>query len=501
MSTRAENTDTATSTFTSSVFATEDIAVGDRRETIVRGGRHLFDRLPAAFAGVARIGVIGWGPQGSAQAQNLRDSLGDAVRVTVGLRAGSPSVDGARAAGFTEADGTLGEMYDVIGRSDMVLLLIADAALTECYEQVFAALRPGATLGLSHGFLLGHLTDRGVDFPDDVDVIAVCPKGMGKSVRALYEQGRGVDGAGINASFAVHRDVTGRATERALGWAVALGAPFTFRTTLRSEYLSDLTGERSVLLGGVHGVVESLYRRFRDRGMTDEDAFRHSVESVTGPISKIISRDGLDGLYRRFDGADRAVFASAYSAAYPVGLALTAEIYDEVASGNEIRSVVMAGERLRRFPMGRIDGADMWQVGAEVRADRVEAEIPLDPFTAGVFCGVMVGQIDVLIERGHPYSEIANESVIEAVDSLNPYMHARGLAYMADNCSTTARLGARKWAPRFDYLLTQDAYPRLDGPDPRDPDPGPFAAFEGHVIHGVLRVCAALRPSVDVFVA
>jgi len=103
----------------------------------------------------------------------------------------------------------------------------------------------------------------------------------------------------------------------------------------------------------------------------------------------------------------------------------------------------------------------MWQAVQKVRVDRVEDEIPLDPFTAGVICGVMKTQVYVLPERGQPYSEIANESVIETVGSLNAYMHARGVAYMVDNCST-ARLGARKWAPRFDYLLTRQAYPAVD---------------------------------------
>jgi ketol-acid reductoisomerase len=485
--------------FDTTVFDKEYVTLGDRREAIVRGGRHLFDRLPEAFEGVRQLGVIGWGSQGPAQAQNLRDSLGDAVKVVVGLRSGSRSFDAARAVGFNEQDGTLGEMLEVIAASDMVLLLISDAALAEHYREIFAALRPGATLGLSHGFLLGHLSDVGETFPADVDVIAVCPKGMGPSVRALYVQGATVNGAGINASFAVEQDVTGRAVDRALGWSVALGAPFTFQTTLKSEYLSDLSGERAMLLAGVHGIVESLYRRYRDhRGMSDRDAFRHSVECVTGPISRIISKDGLIGVYRRLDDEGKGVFADAYSAAYPVGLELTAEIYDEVSSGNEIRSVILACKRFGRFPMGQIDQADMWRVGQRVRAERdTDGEAPLDPFTAGVFCGVMMAQVDLLLEEGHPYSEIANESVIEAVDSLNPYMHARGVAYMVDNCSTTARLGARKWAPRFDYLLTQQSYPAVDD---KAVDPAPFAAFEEHGIHQVLHVCSQMRPSVDIFV-
>jgi ketol-acid reductoisomerase len=484
--------------FETDVFDKEYIAVADRREAIVRGGRHLFDRLPAAFEGVNQIGVIGWGPQASAQAQNLRESLGDAVRVKVGLREGSASRDAVIAAGFTPENGTLGEMYEVIRSSEMVLLLISDGAMAETYGDIFAALRPNTTLGLSHGFLLGHLSQQGESFPAQVDVIAVCPKGMGASVRALYLQGKETNGAGINASFAIEQDVTGKAVDRALGWSVALGAPYTFQTTLRSEYLSDVSGERGILLGGVHGIVESLYRRFRDHGMSDEDAFRHSTESLTGPISRTISKSGLVGVYQQLDAESRKVFAEAYSVAYPVGLELLHEIYDDVRSGNELNSVVLAGKRFARFPMGKIDEADMWQVGQKVRADRVEQEIPLDPFTAGVFIGVMMAQVDAFVELEHPYSEIANESVIEAVDSLNPYMHARGVAYMVDNCSITARLGARKWAPRFDYALTQRAYPAIDAETTVDTKP--FEAFENHVIHEVLRVCAEMRPSVDIFV-
>jgi ketol-acid reductoisomerase len=485
--------------FATSVFDKEYIVLAGRREAIVRGGRHLFERLPRAFAGVGQVGVIGWGPQGSAQAQNLRDSLAGAVKVTVGLRAGSASFAAARAAGFTEEDGSLGEMFDVIAASDMVLLLISDAAQAELHEKIFAALRPGATLGLSHGFLLGYLGQQGKTFPASVDVVAVCPKGMGASVRALYLQGKETNGAGINASFAVHQDVSGHATDRSLGWSVALGAPYTFQTTLRSEYLSDLTGERAILLAAVHGLVEALYRRYLGQGMSETDAYRHSVDCVTGPVSWIISKEGLDGLYWQLDEAGRETFGRAYAAAYPVGLELIHEVYDEVSSGNEIRSVIMAGKRFARFPMGKIDQSAMWRAGEAARRTRDDSQLELDPFTAGIFCGVMMAQVDTFLENGHPYSEIANESVIEATDSLNPYMHARGVSYMVDNCSTTARLGSRKWAPRFDYLLTQVAFPAIDDGGTAL-DTTLVKAFEDHPVHEVLRVCAQMRPSVDIFV-
>ncbi|ETW96343.1 MAG: hypothetical protein ETSY2_46595, partial [Candidatus Entotheonella gemina] len=220
--------------FTSKVFETEVITLAGTQERILRGGRDRFHLLGKAFEGVKQIGVIGWGSQGPAQAQNLRESLeGTDIRVKVGLRPGSSSMGQARAAGFTEDNGTLGEMYEVIRESDMVLLLISDAAQADNYQQIFGALRPGATLGLSHGFLLQHLENEGTTFPPGNNVIAVCPKGMGPSVRRLYEQGRDINGAGINSSFAVVQDVDGKATDQALGWSIALGSPYTFMTTLK----------------------------------------------------------------------------------------------------------------------------------------------------------------------------------------------------------------------------------------------------------------------------
>ena len=483
--------------FKSNVFDTETIDLSGTQERIVRGGRDLFDKLPEAFKDLKQIGVIGWGSQGPAQAQNLRDSLeGVGVNVKIGLRPGSKSVQDAEDAGFTEADGTLGEMYQVVAESDLVLLLISDAAQAENFQAVFDRLKPGATLGLSHGFLLGHLNTVGAKFPDNVNVIAVCPKGMGPSVRRLYEQGKEVNGAGINASFAVEQDIDGKATDIALGWSVALGAPFTFQTTLEDEYKSDIYGERGILLGAVHGIVESLYRRFTFHGMGEEDAFNESCESITGPISEIISKQGILSVYENLDDAGKAEFEKAYCAAYHPAAEVLLEIYDEVASGNEINSVVMAGKRFERYPMGNIDGTRMWEVGKSVRAKRVQDQIPLNPFTAGVYCAVMVAQCDILADNGHAWSEIANESVIEAVDSLNPYMHFRGVAYMIDNCSTTARLGARKWAPRFDYLLTQIAYVALDNNEQLDGKV--FDEFLVHSIHPVLKTCAELRPSVDI---
>jgi len=484
-------------TFETDVFETEIIQLADTEEMIVRGGRDKFNLLPKAFAGIKQIGVIGWGSQGPAQAQNLRDSLeGTDIRVKVGLRQGSSSMASAREAGFTEANKTLGEMYEVIGESEMVVLLISDAAQVENYKEIFSRLQDGATLGLSHGFLLGHLESVEEYFPKNINVIGVCPKGMGPSVRRLYVQGKEVNGAGINSSFAVEQDIDGRATNQAIGWAIAVGAPYLFKTTLGMEYRSDIFGERGILLGAVHGLVEACYRRYvMEQGIDEEKAFEATVENVTGPISKTISHEGILALYEKLDSDGKDIFERVYSTTYGPAFDILMEIYDEVSSGNEIRSVVLAGRRFDRYPMGNIDGTKMWKVGEKVRMERSE-EPTIDPFTAGVYCAVMMAQIDLLIERKHCFSEVCNESVIEAVDSLNPYMHFKGVAYMVDNCSTTARLGSRKWAPRFDYNIYQQSFCAYDGGQSVDKEL--IKEFKNHIIHGALNTCLSLRPAVDI---
>ncbi|XP_020233032.1 ketol-acid reductoisomerase, chloroplastic [Cajanus cajan] len=494
--------------FETSVFKKEKIHLAGHDEYIVKGGRDLFPLLPGAFKGIKQIGVIGWGSQGPAQAQNLRDSLAEAksdIVVKVGLRKGSRSFNEARAAGFSEENGTLGDIWETISGSDLVLLLISDSAQADNYEKIFSHMKPNSILGLSHGFLLGHLQSMGLDFPKEFSVIAVCPKGMGPSVRRLYVQGKEINGAGINSSFAVHQDIDGRATDIALAWSVALGSPFTFATTLEMEYRSDIFGERGILLGAVHGTVESLFRRYTEHGMSEDLAYNNTVESITGTISKIISTKGMLAVYNALSEDEKKEFEKAYSASYYPCMDILYECYEDIAAGSEIRSVVLAGRRfyekegLPAFPMGKIDQTRMWRVGERVRSTRPAGDLgPLYPFTAGVYVALMMAQIEILRKKGHSYSEIINESVIESVDSLNPFMHARGVSFMVDNCSTTARLGSRKWAPRFDYILTQQALVAVDNGAPINQDL--ISNFLSDPVHGAIEVCAELRPTVDISV-
>merc|ERR1712157_189357 len=188
-------------------------------------------------------------------------------------------------------------------------------------------------------------------------------------------------------------------------------------------------------------------------GMSPEEAFLQSSESITGNIVKVISKEGIKAVYDKFEGDDKKIFQQAYSASYK-------------------------------------------PAKEKVRSTRDEDSIPLNPFTAGVYVAAMMGTLDVLLEAGHPYSEVVNESVIEAVDSLCPYMHYKGVAFMVDNCSFTAKTGSRKWAPRFDYILDQLAFTAID--NGKEVDMDLISEFENHKVHDAIEECCKLRPSVDI---
>lgn len=473
-------------------------------EQVRIGGRDSFpilNNLPDNY----QIGVIGWGSQGPAQAQNFRDSLksvNSSAKVTVGLRCGSESIKKAKDAGFNSEHGTLGEMYKVIKSSDLVILLISDAAQTANYKEIFAAMKPGSTLGLSHGFLRGYLDSIGETFPGHINVVMMAPKGMGPSLRRLYLQGNETGGSGINSSIAVEQDVTGSAEQIAVLWALAVGSPVIFNTNLVKEMCSDLTGERGVLLGGLWGLLEVLYDVNIRRHYSRQDSFIHSVQALTSFISPEISKLGMLGFYDIYvKGKHEQYFNSGYCSTYEPFNLMMEKIYHEVSSGNEIRDVIRCTNALSETPMESVEAAQMWQVGALVRekGDPIWELNKISAFTAGAFIGATMAQMKLLINKGHCSSEVVNESLIEGTDSLIPYMDAKGVAYMVDNCSITARLGTRKWGPQFKRVLSKSFSGPITGFDRKLYIP--TKSFLDEPIHGDIGVCYGLKPKVSIVAA
>ena len=206
-----------------------------------------------------RVAVFGYGSQGRAQSQNLRDS---GVDVVVALRPGSPRRQEA------EADGVPVVGMDDVASADIFMLLLPDEQHGPVFEKyVRPHLRPGKSVTVSHGFSV-HFGQ--VAPPPDVDVWMVAPKSPGNMVRRLYLEGQGVPGL-----VAVHQDATGRAVETALAYAKAIGCTRAgvFDTSFREETETDLFGEQAVLCGGVTSLVKAGFETLVEAGYSQEMAY------------------------------------------------------------------------------------------------------------------------------------------------------------------------------------------------------------------------------------
>ena len=217
------------------------------------------------------VAVLGYGVQGPAQAMNMRDN---GIKVIIGQREGTSNWDKAVADGWVPGE-TLFPVEEAAERGTVIQYLLSDAGQRSQWPKIVETLSEGNMLYFSHGFSVTFKDDTGVVPPPHVDVALVAPKGSGRSVRTNF-----LDGSGINASFAVHQDATGRAMERTIALGIAIGAGYLFPTTFQKEVYSDLTGERGVLMGCLAGVMEAQYDVLRKNGHTPSEAFRSDRKSV-----------------------------------------------------------------------------------------------------------------------------------------------------------------------------------------------------------------------------
>lgn len=206
------------------------------------------------------VAVLGYGSQGHAQAQNLRDS---GVGVVVGLRPGSPSWARASSDGFA-----VRPTAEAAAEGDVVQVLIPDELQSATYREAIApALRPGKALAFSHGFNIhfGQIVP-----PADVDVFMIAPKSPGHLLRRVFTEGRGVP-----ALLAIHQDATGGAKALALAYAAGIGSlrAGVVETTFKEETETDLFGEQAVLCGGVTSLVAAGYEILVGAGYQPEIAY------------------------------------------------------------------------------------------------------------------------------------------------------------------------------------------------------------------------------------
>jgi ketol-acid reductoisomerase len=344
-----------------------EIEIGGVKETVVERADYPPERLKKVL-GNETVAVIGYGVQGPGQALNMKDH---GVNVIVGQREKTRSWDKAVADGWVPGQ-TLFPIEEAAKRGTIVQYLLSDAGQKELWPRLKPHLTAGKALYFSHGFSIVYKDQTGVVPPKDIDVILVAPKGSGTTVRRLF-----LEGKGINASYAVFQDATGRAAERAQALGVAIGSGYLFQTTFQKEVFSDLTGERGVLMGAIYGLWLAQYEVLREHGHSPSEAFNETVEEATQSLYPLIAENGMDWMYancsttaqrgaldwfKRFRDASKPVFE---------------ELYKRVAEGDETRRVLESNSKpdyrkQLEKELKEVADSELWQAGTVVRSLRPE---------------------------------------------------------------------------------------------------------------------------------
>ena len=314
------------------------------------------------------IAVIGYGVQGPGQSLNLRDN---GFNVIVGQRKDSKTWDKAIADGWVPGE-TLFEIEEAATRATVIQYLLSDAAQIAVWPSIKKCLTAGKALYFSHGFAVTYKERTGIIPPADVDVILVAPKGSGTSLRRMFLQGRG-----LNSSYAIFQDATGRASERAIALGIGVGSGYLFETTFQREVYSDLTGERGTLMGAIQGIFAAQYDVLRANGHTPSEAFNETVEELTQSLMPLVAENGMDWMYANCSTTAQRGALDWWEKFRDASKPVFEELYKEVAAGNEAqRSIDTNSKPDYRAGLDQelkeLRESEMWQTGMVVRKLRPE---------------------------------------------------------------------------------------------------------------------------------
>ena len=314
------------------------------------------------------IAVIGYGVQGPGQSMNLRDN---GFNVIVGQRKNSKSWDKAVADGWVPGE-TLFEIEEAAERATIIEYLLSDAAQIAVWPSLKKHLTPGKALYFSHGFGITYKERTGIVPPADIDVILVAPKGSGTSLRTMFLQGRG-----LNSSYAIFQDATGRAKERCLALGIGVGSGYLFETTFKREVYSDLTGERGTLMGAIQGLLLAQYEVLRENGHTPSEAFNETVEELTQSLMPLFAEKGMDWMYANCSTTAQRGALDWMGPFHDATKPVFAKLYAEVACGNEAQRSIDTNsqpdyrEKLNE-ELKTLRESEMWRTGEVVRRLRPE---------------------------------------------------------------------------------------------------------------------------------
>ena len=313
------------------------------------------------------IAVIGYGVQGPGQSMNLRDN---GFNVIVGQRQGK-TFDKAIADGWVPGE-TLFSIEEACEKASIIMCLLSDAAVISVWPTIKERLAPGKALYFSHGFAITWSDRTGVVPPADVDVILVAPKGSGTSLRTMFLEGRG-----LNSSYAVYQDVTGRATDRALALGIGIGSGYLFETTVEREATSDLTGERGSLMGAIQGLLLARYEMLRENGHTPSEAFNETVEELTQSLMPLFAKNGMDWMYANCSTTAQRGALDGMGPFHDAIKPVVQKLYESVKTGNEAQISIDSNSqpdyRVKlEAELKELRESEMWQTAVTVRKLRPE---------------------------------------------------------------------------------------------------------------------------------
>jgi ketol-acid reductoisomerase len=310
------------------------------------------------------IAIIGYGVQGPAQALNLKDNGFDVI---IGqAQEFKEDWDKAVRDGFVPGE-TLFPVEEAAKKGTIIQYLVSDAAQRILWPKLKQCLNEGDALYFSHGFSITYKEQTGVIPPENVDVILVAPKGSGTSVRKNF-----LAGHGINSSYAVFQDYTGRAEERTIALGIAIGSGYLFPTTFEKEVFSDLTGERGVLMGALAGIIEAQYKVLREKGHSPSEAFNETVEELTQSLIHLVDQNGMDWMYANCSATAQRGALDWRHKFREATLPVFYDLYESVKAGKETQRVLdslsSADYRTNlNAELTEMRKSELWQAGAAVR--------------------------------------------------------------------------------------------------------------------------------------
>lgn len=339
---------------------------GGTEETVVTRTEFPVEKAREVLKGET-IAVLGYGVQGPGQSLNLKDN---GMNVIVGQRPGK-TYDKAVADGWVPGE-TLFSIEEAAERGTIICCLLSDAAIIEQWPVIKKHLTAGKALYFSHGFAITWPDRTGVVPPADVDVIMVAPKGSGASVRRLFLEGRG-----INSSYAIEQDATGRAYDRTIALGIGIGSGYLFETTFRREAVSDLTGERGALMGAIQGLFAAQFEVLRENGHTPSEAFNETVEELSQSLMPLIAEKGMDWMYANCSTTAQRGALDWMEPFHDAVKPVLERLYKSVADGTEAQISIDSNsqpdyrEKLNE-ELRQMRESELWQTGNTVRQLRPE---------------------------------------------------------------------------------------------------------------------------------